>query len=84
LIAVRIYYKSRQQGGIYLFPFFLIVGLACIFISGVFIGAWTDGDRQRANFYSETPKNRKQRVNIGLLFGLIGVIALSISGIIYF
>ncbi|MEK5391773.1 DUF5316 family protein [Margalitia sp. FSL K6-0131] len=67
-----------------MFRFFLIAGLVCIFVSGIYIGAWTDGDRQRANFYSETPKNRKQRVNIGLLFGLIGVISLLIAGIIYF
>jgi len=67
-----------------LFQFFLIAGLACIFISAILMGAWTDGDRQRANYYSETPKHRKQRVNTGLVFGLIGVIALFISGIIYF
>ena len=67
-----------------MFHFFLIAGLICIFVSGIFIGVWTDGDSQRANFYSETPKNRNQRVNIGLFLGLIGVISLVIAGIIYF
>ncbi|MGV3464913.1 MAG: DUF5316 family protein [Heyndrickxia sp.] len=67
-----------------MFYYFLIAGLACIFISGIFIGAWTNGDRQRANYYSETSNNRNQRVKVGLVFGLFGVIALVISGILYF
>ncbi|MGM1032970.1 DUF5316 family protein [Peribacillus frigoritolerans] len=35
---------------------FLIVGIVSIVISGVFIGAWIDGQQQRANFHSEMSK----------------------------
>ncbi|TWE07994.1 hypothetical protein FB550_1015 [Neobacillus bataviensis] len=67
-----------------MFQFFLIVGIVCIIISGVFIGAWVDGDRQRGNFYSETTEDRNSRTKIALISGLIGIIALVISGLIYF
>ncbi|GHI01614.1 hypothetical protein AM1BK_51560 [Neobacillus kokaensis] len=64
--------------------FFLIVGIIGIVISGIFIGAWTDGQQQRANFYSETPEHRNFRTKIAVYSGLIGVISLGISGLIYF
>ena len=67
-----------------MFQFFLIIGIVGIIISGVFIGAWTDGDRQRANFYTETTEDRSFRTKIALISGLIGIIALIISGVIYF
>ncbi|WP_083392181.1 DUF5316 family protein [Bacillus sp. MUM 13] len=64
--------------------FFLIVGIVGIIISGVFIGAWVDGDRQRGNFYSETPEDRSSRTKIALISGIAGIISLLISGLIYF
>ncbi|WP_419881660.1 DUF5316 family protein [Peribacillus sp. B-H-3] len=64
--------------------FFLIVGVVGIIISGVFIGAWVDGDRQRGNFYSETPEGRNSRTKIALISGFVGIISLLISGLIYF
>ncbi|MGG1397501.1 DUF5316 domain-containing protein [Bacillus salipaludis] len=67
-----------------MFQFFLIVGIVCIIISGIFMGAWVDGDRQRGNFYSETPEDRNFRTRIGLISGLVGIIAFLISGLIYF
>ena len=73
-----------EKGGVLLFQFFLIVGIVGIIISGVFIGAWTDGDRQRANFYTETTEDRSFRIKIALISGLVGIIALIISGVIYF
>lgn len=33
---------------------FLIIRAACIFISGISIGAWTSGEQQRASLHSET------------------------------
>ncbi|USK83089.1 DUF5316 domain-containing protein [Peribacillus frigoritolerans] len=42
----------------------LIVGIVSIVNSGVFIGAWTDGQQQRANFHSEMTKNRSFRTKI--------------------
>ena len=67
-----------------MFQFFLIVGIVGIIISGVFIGAWVDGDRQRGNFYSETPEDRNSRTKIALISGFVGIISLVISGLIYF
>jgi hypothetical protein len=63
---------------------FLIVGVVGIVISGIFIGAWTDGQQQRANFHSETVKHRNFRTKIALCSGLAGVISLGIAGLIYF
>ena len=73
-----------DKGGVLLFQFFLIVGIVGIVISGIFIGAWTDGDHQRVNFYTETTEDRSFRTKIALIAGLIGIIALIISGVIYF
>lgn len=67
-----------------MFQFFLIVGIVGITLSGIFIGAWTDGDRQRANFYTETTEDRSFRLKIALISGLVGIIGLIISGVIYF
>lgn len=63
---------------------FLIVGVVAIVVSGIFIGAWTDGLQQRANFHSETVKHRNFRTKIALYFGLAGVLSLGIAGLIYF
>ncbi|KAB2331320.1 DUF5316 family protein [Bacillus mesophilum] len=62
---------------------FLIMGILCILISGIFIGAWTDGKQQRANFHSETEEHRDFRTKIAMYAGLAGVISLAISGFIY-
>ncbi|MEH7115507.1 DUF5316 family protein [Neobacillus niacini] len=64
--------------------FFLIVGVVCILISGVSIGAWTDGQQQRANYYTETTKDRHFKTKIGLYTGFGGLISLGIAGLLYF
>jgi C4-dicarboxylate transporter len=66
-----------------MFQFFLITGIVCIIISGIFVGAWVDGDRQRANFHTETSEDRSVRTKVALIFALVGLIALIISVIIY-
>ncbi len=66
-----------------MFQFFLIVGFIGIIISGIFIGAWTNGQQQRANFHSETEEHRGFRTKISLYAGLIGILSLGISAIIY-
>jgi len=63
--------------------FFLIMGAVCIVISGIFIGAWTNGEQQRADFFSETTNHRSFRTNIAMILGLIGIISFAISGAIY-
>ncbi|MGY6212268.1 DUF5316 domain-containing protein [Cytobacillus firmus] len=62
---------------------FVIVGLTCIVISGLFIGAWTNGQQQRANYHSETDEHRNFRTRIAMYAGLAGVISLLIAGLIY-
>jgi hypothetical protein len=64
--------------------FFLFVGFIGIFTSGIFIGAWTDGQQQRANFHSETENHRNFRTKIAIISGLFGLLSLGIAGLIYF
>ncbi|MFC0273570.1 DUF5316 family protein [Metabacillus herbersteinensis] len=63
--------------------FFFIVGVVGIIISGIFIGAWTNGQQQRANFHSETEVHRNFRTKIALISAMVGLISLGIAGIIY-
>ncbi|MCT8138434.1 hypothetical protein H1D32_12175 [Anaerobacillus sp. CMMVII] len=63
---------------------FLIIGVIGILLSGIFIGAWTNGPQQRANFHSETEEHRGFRTEFALYSGLIGLISFGISAIIYF
>ncbi|MFT8322362.1 MAG: DUF5316 family protein [Bacillus sp. (in: firmicutes)] len=63
---------------------FLIVGIIGIIISGIFIGVLSDGQQQRATFHSETAEHRNFRTKIAIIFGLIGLSSLGITGLIYF
>lgn len=67
-----------------MFKWFLIVGAVGIIVSGIFIGTWTDGQQQRANFHSETIQHRNFKTKMALYSGLVGAISLGIAGIIYF
>ncbi|MBO9129375.1 hypothetical protein J7Q84_06645 [Bacillus sp. 165] len=53
-------------------------------ISGIFVGAWKNGNQQRANFHSETKEHRDFRTRISLWSGLIGVLLLALSGVLYY
>lgn len=63
---------------------FLIVGVIGIFISGVFLGVWTSGQQQRANYHSETTGHRNFRTKIGLFSGLVGLVSLGIAALIFY
>ncbi|MGP7816776.1 DUF5316 family protein [Niallia sp. 01092] len=63
---------------------FFIVGIIGMIISGIFIGAWTDGQQQRANFYTETKDDRNFRTKVAMISGLVGLISLGVAGLIYF
>jgi len=67
-----------------MFKLFFIIGVTGIIISGIFIGAWTDGQQQRANFHSETEDHRNFRTKIGLVTGAVGLLSIGIAGLIYF
>ncbi len=62
----------------------LYIGVISIIISGIFIGAWTDDQRQRDNFQTETETDKIFKTQIGLISGLIGIISLGVAGLIYF
>jgi hypothetical protein len=63
---------------------FVIVGVIAFILSGISIGAWTDGQQQRANFHSETKEHRNFRTKIAMVSGLVGLISLGVAGFIYF
>ena len=63
---------------------FLIIGIIAIIISGIYIGAWTSGQQQRANFHSETEDDRNIRTKVAMISGLIGFLSLGMAGLIYF
>lgn len=64
--------------------FFLIIGAIGIIISGISIGAWTDGRQQTANFHSETEEHRNFRTKIAMISGLFGLLSLGIAGLIIY
>ncbi|MFJ7829325.1 DUF5316 family protein [Peribacillus sp. NPDC097264] len=63
---------------------FMIIGVVGISLSGIFIGAWTTGPEQRANFHSETSEHRQFRLNMSLYTGIIGILSLGIAGLIWY
>ncbi|WP_110926617.1 DUF5316 family protein [Bacillus massiliglaciei] len=62
---------------------FILAGAISILISGIFIGAWTGGQRERGHFHSETNEHRKFRTRIGMIFGVIGLLFLAAAGMAY-
>ncbi|KOO44293.1 DUF5316 family protein [Priestia koreensis] len=62
----------------------LIIGGIGIVISGLFIGVWTGGQQQRANFHSETNAHQNYRTKIAIVSGGVGVISFGLAGLVYF
>ena len=67
-----------------LMQIFFIIGIVGIMISGIFLGVWTDEERSRANFYSETVEYRNFRMKMALYFGMAGLISLGVAVLLYF
>jgi hypothetical protein len=61
-----------------------LIGTIGIIKSGIFIGAWTNGQQQRANFHSETEDHRNFRTKIAMISGGIGITSLVIAGLLYY
>ncbi len=61
----------------------LILGIVCLFISGISTGSFVTGTQQRGNYYSETSKDRTSRNKIGVYFLIGGVVLLAIYGVMY-
>ncbi|WP_414491341.1 DUF5316 family protein [Sutcliffiella horikoshii] len=63
---------------------FLIIGIVAIGISGVFLGVWTSGQEQRANYHSETKDHRDFRSKVGIYSGLVGLVSLGVVGLLLY
>ncbi|WP_404469780.1 DUF5316 family protein [Sutcliffiella horikoshii] len=63
---------------------FLIISIISIIISGMFLGVWTSGQQQRANYHSETKDHRDFRSRVGIYAGLIGLASLGLAGLLYY
>jgi len=62
---------------------FLVIGIIALLISGISIGAWTDGRQYRANFQSETAEERQFRIKTAMVSGLVGLLSLGVAGLVY-
>ena len=62
---------------------FLIIGAIGFFISGISIGAWTDGRQYRANFHVETKEERNFRLKTAMISGLVGLVSFGVAGLTY-
>ncbi|WP_404431359.1 DUF5316 family protein [Sutcliffiella horikoshii] len=63
---------------------FLIIGIIVIIISGMFLGVWTSGQQQRANYHSETKEHRDFRLKVGIYAGIIGLASLGLAGLLFY
>ncbi|WP_280770788.1 DUF5316 domain-containing protein [Salipaludibacillus daqingensis] len=50
-----------------------LVTVICLILAGVFSGATGSGDQNRANFHTETKKQRHERTGMAMIFVLIGL-----------
>ncbi|TGA96448.1 hypothetical protein E4665_15350 [Sporolactobacillus shoreae] len=50
-----------------------LIALACLLIVGLLSETFVSGDRNRANYWTETPKDRGERVGSSLRFFLFGL-----------
>jgi Family of unknown function (DUF5316) len=64
--------------------FFILIGIIGVGLSAITSGALVSGDRQRANFHSETKEQRKLNFKLSLWTGLVGLGAFLIAGIIHY
>ena len=61
----------------------LTVGIICFGISGVMLGAWTDGQRQRDYYEAGESKQRNVRLKSSLVFAVFGILSFILVGIIH-
>jgi hypothetical protein len=63
---------------------FFIIGVCCIVISGILIGVWSDGQRQRDYYQAEDSERRNVRMKGSMLFALVGLLSFAIAGFMYY
>lgn len=61
----------------------LIIGVIAIINGGIFMGALTSGQQQRANYHTETKEDRLMRFKIGRISVLVGVLILLLALILH-
>lgn len=71
--------ENEGEINMILFNVFLSITAVCFLISGLSLGVWVSGDRQRANFHSETKEHRSYREKLSLWSGLLGVVFLLVT-----
>ncbi|PAF23035.1 hypothetical protein CHH58_07555 [Terribacillus saccharophilus] len=54
----------------------LIIGVIAVINGGIFMGALTSGQQQRANYHTETKEDRLLRLKVGRISVLVGVLVL--------
>ncbi|MBB3108469.1 hypothetical protein FHS18_000497 [Paenibacillus phyllosphaerae] len=62
---------------------FIIIGIVGFVLAAIFNGTFVSGDRQRANFYSETKEDRHARGKATDWLMLGSVISFGIAALIY-
>ncbi|NMO94742.1 DUF5316 family protein [Paenibacillus lemnae] len=61
----------------------LYLAAICLFIGGALGGAWTTGDQQRANYYSDSKEDRQFKQKLANKFFIAGALFLVVAGVIY-
>ncbi|PAF19219.1 hypothetical protein CHH69_17045 [Terribacillus saccharophilus] len=54
----------------------LIIGVIAVINGGIFMGALTSGQQQRANYHTESKEDRLLRLKVGRISVLVGVLVL--------
>ena len=62
---------------------FLTLGIISFGISGVMLGAWTDGQRQRDYYAAEEGEQRNIRLKRSFYFACVGILSFILVGIIH-
>ena len=62
----------------------MVIGVVGILISGLMVGSWTSGDRQRANFNTEAPEDRPIKNKIARWSAGVAVVAFAFAAAIYY
>ena len=62
---------------------FLTLGIISFVISGVMLGAWTDGQRQRDYYEAEESERRNVRLKSSIVFAVLGILSFILVGIIH-
>ena len=62
---------------------YLTLGVISFGISGVMLGAWTDGQRQRDYYEAEESERRNIRLKRSFQFTFVGILSFVLVGIIH-